>query len=159
MSKTESGKETPAHSGLRDAKPLSPYHATLTPALVAVLAHSSFGADHDMLPLFSDNDTRRKRQINLGGASSAASHSSIIDQAKARRHERDEQRRRSESALRIQAWWRGANATRIVRAQLREHFQANLRNLTGLRCLALLGQDEEALGAWSTAVTGNSAGA
>lgn len=111
-----------------------------------------------MLPLFGDNDTRRRRQINLGGASSAASHTAILGQAKARRQERDEQRRRHDSAVRVQAWWRGIKEVRAARAQMRKAFEADVGGLTGLRCLVLMGRDADALGAWSSAVTSGGEG-
>ncbi|KIJ59650.1 hypothetical protein HYDPIDRAFT_32985 [Hydnomerulius pinastri MD-312] len=104
-----------------------------------------------MLPLFGDD--RRRREINLGGSSSVSSQAAILDQARARRIEREALRRREESALRIQAWWRGVSEARRVRQQLRQVFQENAIGLTGLRCLVLIGQDESLLGIWSQRVS------
>ncbi|KAF9222782.1 HECT-domain-containing protein [Gyrodon lividus] len=100
-----------------------------------------------MLPLFGDE--RRRREINLGGSTSVSSQAAILDQARARRIEREALRRREESAIRIQAWWRGVSEARRVRQQLRQVFQENVTGLTALRCLVLIGQDEALLGQWS----------
>jgi len=102
-----------------------------------------------MYGLFSDE---QRRKINLGGVSSAATHTSILDQAKARRHERTEQKRQQDNAVRIQAWWRGIAAVRAIRAQMKMKLKEEVHTITGLRCLVLLGQDEEALAYWSIAV-------
>ncbi|KII83229.1 hypothetical protein PLICRDRAFT_180633 [Plicaturopsis crispa FD-325 SS-3] len=104
-----------------------------------------------MLPLFDDERNRRK--INLGGASSASSHAAILDQAKARRMEREAQRLRADSAVRLQAWWRGVHEAKKVKAEMRRVFEGDVLGLTGLRCLVLIGRDEEVLGAWSSAMT------
>ncbi|KAF9234160.1 HECT-domain-containing protein [Melanogaster broomeanus] len=100
-----------------------------------------------MFPLFSDE--RKRREINLGGSTSVSSQAAILDQARARRIEREALRRREESAIRIQAWWRGVSEARRVREQLRRVFQQNVTGLTALRCLVLIGQDEALLGQWS----------
>lgn len=67
--------------------------------------------------------------------------------------EREAQRKREESAIRIQAWWRGACEARHVRQQLRRVFQAQVTGLTALRCLVLVGQDEELLTMWSERIS------
>ncbi|KAJ7148938.1 HECT-domain-containing protein [Mycena crocata] len=103
-----------------------------------------------MLPLFGDE---KRRQINLGGSSSNTTLSSITDQAKARRAERIEQKRRNESATRIQAWWRGVFKIRAAKAEMRRVFEADIDGLTGLRCLVLIGMDQEVLGMWSQTVS------
>lgn len=100
-----------------------------------------------MLPLFGDE--RRRREINLGGSTSVTSQAAILGQARARRMEREAQRKREESATRIQAWWRGVCEARRVRQQLRRVFQEQVTSLTALRCLVLVGQDEELLTLWS----------
>jgi ubiquitin-protein ligase E3 C len=104
-----------------------------------------------MLPLFGDD--RRRREINLGGSTSVSSQAAILDQARARRMEREAQRKRGESAIRIQAWWRGACEARRVRQQLRRVFQEQVTGLTALRCLVLVGQDEELLSLWSERIS------
>lgn len=103
-----------------------------------------------MLPLFGEE--RRRREINLGGRSSAASHAAILDQAKARRNERLHTRQRQDSAIKLQAWWRGLLESWKVRADLRRAFDEDVLGINGLRCLALIGKDEERLGRWATSV-------
>ena len=105
----------------------------------------------EMLPIFGDD--RRRREINLGGSTSVSTHAAILDQARARRMEREAQRKREESAIRIQEWWRGACETRRVRQQLRRVFQEQVTGLTALRCLVLVGQDEELLSLWSERIS------
>lgn len=105
-----------------------------------------------MLPLFGDD--RKRREINLGGRRTAATHDLILEQAKARRTEREDIRRKRDSAVRLQAWWRGLHEARRVRRQLRQTLAENVTGIVGLRCLAVLGQDEEALALWSNAVLG-----
>ncbi|KAG9308894.1 HECT-domain-containing protein [Chiua virens] len=100
-----------------------------------------------MLPLFG-NELRR-REINLGGSTSVSSQAAILDQARARRMEREAQRKREENAIRIQSWWRGASESRRIRQQLRQVFLEKVTCLTALRCLVLVGQDEELLSIWS----------
>lgn len=102
-----------------------------------------------MLPLFGDE---RRRQINLGGSSTVSSLSAITDQAKARRIERTEQKRKNDSAIRIQAWWRGVSAIRTAKAQMRQSFESDIEGLTGLRCMVLIGMDQEVLGKWSQTI-------
>ncbi|KAG0694768.1 HECT-domain-containing protein [Suillus ampliporus] len=103
-----------------------------------------------MLPLFGDD---KRREINLGGSSSVTtSQATILNQARARRFERETLRKRQESAVTIQAWWRGITDSRRVRQQLREQFTGNVTGLTGLRCLVLIGRDDDFLDRWSTEV-------
>ncbi|KAJ7757717.1 HECT-domain-containing protein [Mycena maculata] len=104
-----------------------------------------------MLPLFGDE---KRRQINLGGSTSSSTLSSITDQAKARRAERVEQKRRNDSATRIQAWWRGASAIRATKTDMRRVFEADVESITGLRCLVLIGMDQEVLRKWSQMMEG-----
>nr|GAT53416.1 HECT-domain-containing protein [Mycena chlorophos] len=98
--------------------------------------------------MFFTGPQERKR-INLGGASSNTSLASLTDQAKARREERILLKKRNDSATRIQAWWRGVAAAKRTRAQMRQVFEQNVDGITGLRCLVLMGRDEEVLGQWS----------
>lgn len=104
-----------------------------------------------MLPLFGDE--RRRREINLGGSTSVSSQAAILDQARARRMEREAQRKREECAIRIQAWWRGAREARRVRQQLRWTFREQVTSLTALRCLVLVGDDEDLLSLWSARIS------
>ncbi|KZT24637.1 HECT-domain-containing protein [Neolentinus lepideus HHB14362 ss-1] len=105
-----------------------------------------------MLPLFGDD--RKRREINLGGTRSASSHEFILEQAKARRFEREDNRRKRDSAVRLQSWWRGLSEARRVRRQLRQTLAENVTGIVGLRCLVVIGQDEEALALWSNAILG-----
>ena len=98
------------------------------------------------VPYFGDNPGKRRREINLGGGStSAATHASLMHDAKARRQQRTEAKRRQENAIKIQSWWRGRKQAAIVREQLKATYEQNVTNLTGLRCLVLMGKDDEAL--------------
>ncbi|KAK0440763.1 HECT-domain-containing protein [Armillaria borealis] len=87
-----------------------------------------------MLPIFGDE---RRRNINLGGASSASTQATILDQAKQRRILRDEQKRQHENAVILQAWWRGVREARLVRRQMRTTFERDVMGITGLRSLGL----------------------
>ncbi|KAG1784544.1 HECT-domain-containing protein [Suillus plorans] len=103
-----------------------------------------------MLPLFGDE---RRREINLGGSSSVTtSQTAILNQARARRIERETVRKRQDSAVTIQAWWRGITDSRRVRQELRELFTGDVTGLTGLRCLVLIGQDTYFLDKWAVEV-------
>ena len=108
-----------------------------------------------MLPSFGNE---RRRPINLGGASSAASHADILEEAKNRRAERQTIKRRQENAVRLQAWWRGAVAARVARHEMRKTFEADITGISGLRCLVLIGRDEEVLARWSNAINSASEG-
>ncbi|EMD40028.1 hypothetical protein CERSUDRAFT_46274 [Gelatoporia subvermispora B] len=105
-----------------------------------------------MIPIFGDDPSKRRREINLGGTHSATSYSDILEEAKARRTQRQDQKRRNDSATRIQAWWRGVSSKRAIRQQIRQRFEEDITGLNGLRSLVLLGQDETALGMWSEAM-------
>ncbi|CCM05435.1 uncharacterized protein FIBRA_07654 [Fibroporia radiculosa] len=105
-----------------------------------------------MIPLFGDEHIRRRKEINLGGNRSHSSHEDILLQAKAQRSQRHDQKRRQDSAARIQAWWRGVLQLRSVRQDLRRIFAQDVTSLVGLRCLVLIGTDEKLLGAWSNAI-------
>ncbi|KAH9890126.1 HECT-domain-containing protein [Cubamyces lactineus] len=105
------------------------------------------------IPLFGDSPNKRRREINLGGSQTATSHNDILQQAKLRRLQRNDLKRRQDSATRIQHWWRGRMALNAVRQQLRHTYEQDITSLTGLRSLVLLGQDEDALGRWSSLVS------
>lgn len=107
------------------------------------------------LPLFgaSDHPSKRRREINLGGTSSASTSSSILQDARTRRTARLDAKRRQDSASTIQLWWRGRMQIQAVKHQLRATFEEDVTGLTGLRCLVLIGQDEISLGKWSTQTT------
>ncbi|EJF56635.1 HECT-domain-containing protein [Dichomitus squalens LYAD-421 SS1] len=104
------------------------------------------------VPLFGDQPNKRRRHINLGGIHSATTHNDILQDAKLRRSQREEQKRRQDAALHIQRIWRSHLARAAVRQSLRATFLQDLSSLTALRCLVLLGQDEDALGRWSTVI-------
>ncbi|KAF8344659.1 hypothetical protein F5887DRAFT_918031 [Amanita rubescens] len=74
------------------------------------------------IPLFAEEGRRR---INLGGTSSAVSHATIIDSARLKRLERLEQKRRHDSACKLQEWWRGVIQIRQLKKELRARFEAD----------------------------------
>ncbi|KAI0260666.1 HECT-domain-containing protein [Gloeopeniophorella convolvens] len=94
----------------------------------------------------------KRRKINLGGSSTVASHTEILHGAKARRSEREDFRRRQESAACIQSRWRSYQQTRAVKRHLAQIFQEDVLGLKGMRALVLIGNDQELLAQWSEAV-------
>jgi ubiquitin-protein ligase E3 C len=102
-----------------------------------------------MIPVFNDD---RKRKINLGGVVPATTPAAIIDRVREERLVRAQQKRRVEKAVRIQAWWRGIRESRYAKIDLRKAFEADVTGITGLRCLVLIGKDEEVLSQWSKAM-------
>ncbi|KAJ7249220.1 hypothetical protein B0H12DRAFT_701469 [Mycena haematopus] len=108
-----------------------------------------------MLPLFGDE---KRRQINLGGSSSVSTLSAITDQAKARRIERTEQKRKNDGAIRIQAWWRAVSAIHAAKVDMRRSFENDIEGLMGLRCMVLIGMDQEVLGKWSQTIAAKGEG-
>lgn len=101
-----------------------------------------------MLPSFGDE---WKRKINLGGVSSATTQSSILNRVQAERQARQHEHR-TENIIRIQAWYRGVRDARLAKMEMRRAFEADVMGLTGLRCLVLIGRDDEVLGKWSRAI-------
>lgn len=107
-----------------------------------------------MLPIFG---SERRRQINLGGASSSTSHSSIIDEAKLRREERILIQKQTNNAIKLQAWWRGMREQRQVKGHLRTKLEdalnrGDLLSLETLRMLVIVGRmqaDDTILSNWS----------
>ncbi|KAF5313606.1 hypothetical protein D9611_010119 [Ephemerocybe angulata] len=102
-----------------------------------------------MLPFY---ENERKRKINLGGSTRVSSASDLLDSVKAQREARLEQKRRQDSALRIQAFYRGRSQASATKEEVRKMFRNDVLGITGLRCLVLLGLDEAALGIWSQTV-------
>ncbi|KAF6750084.1 ubiquitin protein ligase [Ephemerocybe angulata] len=102
-----------------------------------------------MLPFY---ENERKRKINLGGSTRVSSASDLLDSVKAQREARLEQKRRQDSALRIQAFYRGRSQASVTKDEMRKTFRNDVLGITGLRCLVLLGLDEAALGIWSQTV-------
>lgn len=100
-----------------------------------------------MYGIFGDES---KRKINLGGVSSAVSHTTLIDRTRALRNERLAQQRRNEKALKIQAWWRGLKEARAARKEMRGAFEQDVTSLNGMRYLVIVGEkDAQALAIWS----------
>ncbi|KAI0284136.1 HECT-domain-containing protein [Russula brevipes] len=95
----------------------------------------------------------KRRKINLGGATSVSSQTDLLHSAKARRTEREEVRRRHESALCIQSHWHSAQQSRVVKHDLSEKFQQDVLGLNGMRALVLIGNNDALLAQWSEAVT------
>ncbi|KAJ3505966.1 hypothetical protein NLJ89_g7135 [Agrocybe chaxingu] len=112
--------------------------------------------------MFPNFDADRKRKLNLGGASSSSSSStSILRNVQAEREARAAQRRRADSATQIQSWYRDLKESRRTREEVKAMFEADVKGLTGLRCLVLIcrrGKDrevEEALSRWAVEVAGS----
>lgn len=61
--------------------------------------------------------------------------------------------------MRLQAWWRGVKYARITRSQMKKMFEDDVCGITGLRCLVLIGGDEEVLGKWSSTIVASGEGA
>jgi ubiquitin-protein ligase E3 C len=102
--------------------------------------------------MFGIDDHRRRRNINLAGNSSSTSSESILDQAKRRRLEREDNRRKQDSATIIQSCYRGHVEVLRTRSWLREVLSGDLHGIMGLRALVLIGLDRQALVAWSEAM-------
>ncbi|KIO29730.1 hypothetical protein M407DRAFT_14471 [Tulasnella calospora MUT 4182] len=66
----------------------------------------------------------RQRKINLGGSTTTKTQEAVLDTVRAQREQRLDQRRRAESAHKIQAWWRGTSEARRVKSQLKARFDA-----------------------------------
>ncbi|KAF8805019.1 HECT-domain-containing protein [Phlegmacium glaucopus] len=102
-----------------------------------------------MLPVFNDD---KKRKINLGGVFNVATPATIINRVHEERSIRAQQKRRVEKAVRLQAWWRGIREARDAKIEMRKAFQTDVTGITGLRCLVLIGRDDEVLSQWSKAM-------
>jgi ubiquitin-protein ligase E3 C len=101
-----------------------------------------------MLPFAQE----KRRKINLGGATFVSSQTDILHGAKVRRAEREETRRRHESALCIQSRWRSLQQFRATKILLSKVFEDDVLGLNGMRALVLIGKDEPLLAHWSEAV-------
>ncbi|KAF9543333.1 HECT-domain-containing protein [Agrocybe pediades] len=100
-----------------------------------------------MLPSFGDE---WKRKINLGGASSSTtSAASILSRVQEERQARAAAKERTEKATKIQSCWRAYSSSRRTKHDLRRAFEGDVLGLTGLRCLVLIGKDEDVLGRWA----------
>jgi len=125
-----------------------------------------------MLPVWGNE---RRRQINLGGAATSTSQSTILDQAKIRREERLEAKRKTDAAVKIQSWWRGNREARKVRAKVRVELEKEMvggdpLTIQTLRRLVIVGKSwkgkdgtsgegKDVLGLWSTKVVAKGTGA
>jgi ubiquitin-protein ligase E3 C len=118
-------------------------------SIVNRIAKPAFHITTIMIPIFGDES---RRKINLGGASAAAGERDVLLNARKEREERRAIRRRQESAIKLQAWWRGVSEAQRTRRELRRRFESDPTSLNGLRCLVLMGHDEEVLGLWSCAM-------
>ncbi|KAJ7110703.1 HECT-domain-containing protein [Mycena crocata] len=98
----------------------------------------------------------KRREVNLGGTS-GPTHAAVIGEVKTLRNLRQSQKLRADSAVRLQALWRGISCKRLVQSQMRAAFERDILGINGLRYLALLG-DEEMHTKWSTAVLSGSEG-
>lgn len=111
-------------------------------------SHSSDSLSSVMFSLQGE----RRRRINLGGVSATSSQASILERVHAQRQARAENKRRTDCAVKIQAWYRGLKEARVVRRELRKLFLEDVQSLTALRCLVLIGRDDEVLSTWVTSV-------
>ncbi|KAJ6596287.1 HECT-domain-containing protein [Mycena vulgaris] len=102
-------------------------------------------------------DDGKRRKVNLGGRSSL-SHAAVIDEAKSLRNLRQQQKLELDNATCLQAHWRGILCRRRVQSHLRAVFEGDVLGISGLRCLALLGE-EEMLSRWATSVVSGGEGA
>jgi ubiquitin-protein ligase E3 C len=98
---------------------------------------------------------QRSRQINLGGATTTASHAAILDKVKAQREERLDSRRRLDSAVKLQAWWRGTSEARRMRAHIRAQFDRGSVDAVQWTRWLVVGwggrsDDWDRLGSWSS---------
>ena len=109
-----------------------------------------------MTPIFATSmipfAQEKRRKINLGGATSVSSQTDLLHSAKARRTEREEIRRRHESALRIQSRWRTSQQSRADKRILSGMFQEDVLGLNGMRSLVLIGNNDPLLAQWSETV-------
>ncbi|KAF9009589.1 hypothetical protein BDQ17DRAFT_1388399 [Cyathus striatus] len=99
-----------------------------------------------MYSFFGDES---KRKINLGGSHTSLNSRTLIAQAQAERDERSRLLRKQHSATKIFAFWRGVKERRRVKRELKNIFENDVRSLDAMRCLVLMGCDEEVLGLWS----------
>ncbi|KAJ7455748.1 HECT-domain-containing protein [Mycena latifolia] len=97
-----------------------------------------------------------KRKVNLGGRS-GLSHAAVIDEAKSLRTLRQHQKLQQDGATCLQAWWRAILCRRLVKSQLKAMFEADVLGMNGLRCLALLAE-EEMLAKWAATVVSSGEG-
>lgn len=109
-----------------------------------------------MLPFIG---TERIRKINLGGVSGASSATDLLDSVKSQREARLESKRRQDAAIRIQSCWRGRSEVGRTKKKMRETFENDPLGITGLRCLVLLGSDQQALATWSRTIVASPPGA
>ena len=106
-----------------------------------------------MFPMFNDDD-RRRRRMNLGGANSVASHDQIVGNARQVREQRALLRQKEECALLVQSCWRGYLGRERLRKELEERFDEAVESVDGLRCLCWLKGDRGRLGVWAGRVVG-----
>ena len=113
-----------------------------------------------MIPLFNGPEKRR-RDINLGGTSTAISQRDVLQRVKAERELRHEETRRAEATVKLQATWRGVMERRRLRHELLRVFAEDVTGINAMRCLVMMpGSDTGAimnmLDTWSEAIcTGN----
>lgn len=73
--------------------------------------------------MFSSFDgNQRRRNIDLGGARTSTSHGDILNAAMSSRSEREDLRKKIESATRVQGWWRACVLGREARDKIRKSF-------------------------------------
>lgn len=107
-----------------------------------------------MIPLFTGEE-RQRRKINLGGVSTVTSQEQLLAQTRANREQRAQQRKQEEATVHLQRWWRAQQARRRVKEQLKRRFDEDPYGVDGMRCLALLNNDEDRLAVWSEHTASN----
>ena len=108
-----------------------------------------------MFPMFND-DERRKKRMNLGGAA-VASHDEILQNAKQVREQRAQQRLKEDCALFVQSAWRSYLVRQRVKDELRWRIDSDPESAEALRCLAWLNstQDWTRMVLWAERVLAN----
>ncbi|KDR68229.1 hypothetical protein GALMADRAFT_1048798 [Galerina marginata CBS 339.88] len=62
------------------------------------------------------------------------------------------EKNRLQKAVKIQTWWRRMLVFRAAKKSLRKILEGDITGLTGLRCLVLIGVDNDVLGIWTRAM-------
>ncbi|RKO83064.1 hypothetical protein BDK51DRAFT_34079, partial [Blyttiomyces helicus] len=90
--------------------------------------------------MFFDGNFRGKKPISLGGARSSAStrdKEELLKKTQRERQARETERLRLRSAIRLQAFWRGRQTARTLRALERSAYDASFASATAASGLAL----------------------
>lgn len=88
--------------------------------------------------------------MNLGGTSTSVSREQALMEARLQRLNRENDRKRNQAAIRLQAWWRRIRALRSTQTWCRRLFDEDPSTLLALRSLILLHDDVARMNLWST---------